>query len=110
MSEAMAAGVPAIVSPHVGAGHDLVRQGFNGCVAADRTSWTAALKHYCDPAAVEKEGKRARMVGEELSSARAAAWLLEVIGEPDGPARNFVAEGWARVDGRCNIKPAAGGA
>lgn len=109
VSEAMAAGVPAIVSPHVGAGHDLVRHGFNGCVAADEAGWTASLKRYCNPAVTELEGKRARVVGEELSSATAAAWLLEVLNAPGGPPRDFVAEGWARVYERCPDGLGAGG-
>ena len=97
VSEAMASGVPAIVSRHVGAGHDLVRDGFNGTLVDDVSAWSGALGHYCDPSVIEAEGANAHRVGEELSSTRAASWLRDLLLSPGGRARDFVAEGWERV-------------
>lgn len=101
VSEAMASGVPAITASEVGAGRDLVRDGFNGVRVRTDAGWPDAIRRYCDRKTVEADGRRARIVGEELSSVQAAAWLVEVVGAGStGPQRDFVTEGWARVEAR----------
>lgn len=102
VSEAMASGVPALVSPFVGAGIDLVRPRYNGMRVDAPSQWPAVIQRYCDAAVTENEGARARVVGEELSAEKAAPWLLDVLRSGRaGPPRSFVAEGWLRALDRC---------
>lgn len=98
VSEALAGGVPVVVSETVGAGIDLVRNDYNGTRVATDDQWAGSLIRYCDEQRVEREGLRARVVGEEMSSERAAPWLTEVLREGvGGRARSFVAEAWTRA-------------
>lgn len=98
VSEALAAGVPVIVSETVGAGVDLVRDGYNGTRVATNDRWAEAICGYRDEQRVEREGLRARVVGEEMSAEKAAPWLTQVLeAGPSGPARSFVAEAWGRA-------------
>jgi glycosyltransferase involved in cell wall biosynthesis len=98
VSEAMASGVPVIAAAQVGAGRDLVRRGYNGTLVTEARDWPSAIRRYCDDRVVVRESARARVVGEEFSSEKAAAWLIDTIGHRESRVeRNFVDDGWRRT-------------
>lgn len=100
VSEAMAAGVPVIASPEVGAARDLIRPGFNGSIARTTAEWSAAISRYLDNKVAYHESANAAVIGNEMSSRRAADWLMDVLPDAGGCPRNFVAEAWVRVQAR----------
>lgn len=68
VNEAMAAGLPVLLSDRVGAGGDLLRDGANGASlpCGDVAAWTAALARYLhDPELLRRHGAESRrIVGE----------------------------------------------
>jgi len=83
VNEAMACGLPAVVSDRVGCGPDLVEPGVTGALfpCGDTTALAETLGRLCgDPAALMRMGEAARQrVVERYSIAAAVAGTLEAV-------------------------------
>lgn len=83
VNEAMACGVPAIVSSHVGCGPDLVRPGETGWIfpAGDVAALHDCLRLALDDPSRKEAGRRARqLVLGEYNYAKAASALCDAVG------------------------------
>jgi UDP-glucose:(heptosyl)LPS alpha-1,3-glucosyltransferase len=80
--EAMASGLPAVVSDKCG-GIDIVESGRNGyiCKAADRKSLSMAMQSLTDPARAATMGQAARATAESLAIERTADQLSALYTE-----------------------------
>ncbi len=75
VNQALGAGLPILVSDHVGAAHDLVQEGENGFTfpAGDANALAAAMLRYAaDPALALTHGEASRRASAEWTPARGA--------------------------------------
>ncbi|HKW01234.1 MAG TPA: glycosyltransferase [Vicinamibacterales bacterium] len=79
VAEAMAGGVPVIVSPAVNLANDILAEGAGWVAPRDQASWEQALRLVLnDPAELERRGRRARSAAERYRWPAVARQLVEV--------------------------------
>jgi glycosyltransferase involved in cell wall biosynthesis len=99
VSEAMASGVPAIAWNTVGAGHDLIKDEYNGFMVASLEGLASALERIGESPAFQRHlASHAYATAEVFSAAQGAVWLREVALSGAFAEGSFVDFAWSQLE------------